>query len=140
MASFVKFDSFVEALAEGKHNFAVDSLKVMLTNTAPASTDSVKADLTEIATGNGYTAGGNAVLVTSSAQVSGTYALKLSDPATWTASGGAMATFQYVVLYNDSAADDDLIAYWDHGSSVALADGESFAVEFNSATGVLTIV
>ena len=139
MAAFNKFNSFVEALAEKKHDLGADTLKVLLTNTAPVATNSVKADLTEISAGNGYTAGGNTAAVTSSAQTSGTYKLVLGDPTTWTASGGSIGPFQYAVLYNDTATNDELIGYWDYGSAVTLADGESFAVDFDPTTGVLTL-
>lgn len=139
MAAFNKFDSFVEALAEKVHNLGSDTLKVMLTNTAPVATNTIKANLTEIAAGNGYTAGGNTASVTSSAQTSGTYKLVLGDPATYTASGGSIGPFRYAVLYNDTATNDELIGWWDYGSSITLADGESFAVDFDPTTGVLTI-
>jgi uncharacterized protein (DUF2252 family) len=139
MAAFNKFNSFVEALAEKKHDLGADTLKVLLTNTAPLATNSVKADLTEISAGNGYTAGGNTASVTSSAQTSGTYKLVLSDPTTWTASGGSIGPFRYAVLYNDTAANDELIGWWDYGSAVTLAAGESFAVDFDPTTGVLTL-
>ena len=139
MASFNKFNSFVEALAEKKHDLGADTLKVLLTNTAPVATNSVKADLTEISAGNGYTAGGNAASVTSSAQTSGTYKLVLGDPATWTASGGSIGPFRYAVLYNDTATNKELIGWWDYGSSITLASGESFAVDFDPTTGVLTL-
>jgi hypothetical protein len=139
MAAFNKFNSFVEALAEKKHDLGADTLKVLLTNTAPVATNSVKADLTEISAGNGYTAGGNTASATSSAQTSGTYKLVLGDPATWTASGGSIGPFQYAVLYNDTATNDELIGWWDYGSAVTLADGESFAVDFDPTTGVLTL-
>ena len=139
MASYNKFNSFVEALAEKVHNLGSDTLKVMLTNTAPVATNAVKGDLTEISAGNGYTAGGNTASVTSSAQTSGTYKLVLGDPATWTASGGSIGPFQYAVLYNDTATNDELIGWWNYGSAVTLADGESFAVDFDPTTGVLTL-
>jgi hypothetical protein len=80
MAAFNKFDSFVEALAEKVHNLGSDTLKVMLTNTAPVATNTIKANLTEISAGNGYTASGNTATLTSSAQTSGTYKLVLGDP------------------------------------------------------------
>ena len=139
MAAFNKFHAFVEALAEKKHDLGADTLKVMLTNTAPTASDSVKADLTEISAGNGYTAGGNSASVSSSSQTSGTYKLVLADPATWTASGGSIGPFRYAVLYNDTAASDDLIGWWDYGSSVTLADGETFKVDFDPTSGVLTL-
>lgn len=139
MATFQKFHSFVEALAEKKHDLGADTLKVMLCNVAPAATNAVKADVTEIAGGNGYTAGGNTAAVTTSSQTAGTYKLVLADPPTWTATG-AVGPFQYAVLYNDTAANKELIGFWDYGSSITLAAGESFAVDFDPATGVLTIV
>jgi hypothetical protein len=139
MASFNKFNSFVEALAEKKHDLGADTLKVLLTNTAPVATNGVKADLTEISAGNGYTAGGATASITSSAQTSGTYRLILGDPATWTASGGTIGPLRYAVLYNDTASNDELIGWWDYGSSITLADGESFAVDFDGTTGVLTL-
>jgi hypothetical protein len=139
MASFNKFNSFVEALAEKKHDLGADTLKVLLTNTAPVATNGVKADLTEISAGNGYTAGGATASITSSSQTSGTYKLVLGDPATWTASGGTIGPLRYAVLYNDTATNDELIGWWDYGSSITLAAGESFAVDFDATTGVLTL-
>jgi uncharacterized protein (DUF2252 family) len=139
MAVFNKFNSFVEALAEKKHDLGADTLKVLLCNTAPLATNTVKANLAEITAGNGYTAGGATAGITSSTQTSGTYKLVLSDPATWTATGGSLGPFRYAVLYNDTATNDELIGWWDYGSSVTLATGESFAVDFDPTTGVLTI-
>lgn len=140
MATFNKFNPFVEAIAEKVHNLGSDTLKVMLTNTVPVNTNSVKTDITEISAGNGYTAGGNTAAQTSSSQTSGTYTLVLADPASFTASGGSIATFRYAVLYNDTAASKNLIGWWDYGSAVTLASGDSFTVDFDAGTGVLTLV
>jgi uncharacterized protein (DUF2252 family) len=140
MAAFNKFDSFVEALAEKTHNLGSDVLKVMLTNSAPIASNTVKANLTEISAGNGYTAGGNTATVSSSAQTSGTYKLVLADPATWTATGGSIGPLRYAVLYNDTATSKELIGWWDYGSSVTLATGETFTVDLDNVNGVLTIV
>jgi hypothetical protein len=139
MATFNKFNSFVEALAEKKHDLGADTLKVLLCDTAPVATNTVKANLTELTAGNGYTAGGATASITTSAQTSGIYKLVLGDPATWTATGGSMGPFRYAVLYNDTATNDELIGWWDYGSSLTLATGESFAVDFDPTTGVLTI-
>lgn len=140
MASFNKFNSFVEALAEKVHNLGSDTLKVYLSNATPdAAADSIKTDLAEISAGNGYTAGGNQASITSSSQTSGTYKLVLGDPATWTASGGSIGPFRYAVLYNDTATNDELIGWWDYGSSITLNAGETFTVDFDAGTGVLTI-
>jgi hypothetical protein len=139
MAGFTKFNSFVEAVAEKAHNLGSDTLKVLLTNTAPIATNAVKADLTEIDAGNGYTAGGNQASQSASAQTSGTYKLTLADPATWTASGGTIGPFRYAVLYNDTASNKELIGFWDYGSSITLAAGETFTADMDATNGVLTI-
>ena len=137
MATLNKFDSFVEALAEKVHNLGSDTLKVMLTNTAPIAGNTVKANITEISAGNGYTAGGATASVTSSSQTGGTYKLVLAD-VTWTATG-SVGPFRYAVLYNDTATNKELIAWSDYGSSLTLANGEMFTVDFSATNGVLTI-
>lgn len=140
MASFNKFDAFVEALAEKVHNLGSDTLKVYLSNDTPsASADAVKADLAEISAGNGYTAGGNTASVSSSTQTGGLYKLVLADPTAWTASAGPIGPFRYAVLYNDTASNDELIGWWDYGSSITLSAGDTFTVDFDATTGVLTI-
>jgi len=140
MAAYNKFNAFVENLAEKVHNLGADTLKIMLVNSpAPAATNSVKADLTEISAGNGYTAGGTAVTVTGSSQSSGTYTLTQSADVVFTASGGTIGPFRYAVLYNDTPTSpaDPLIGWWDYGSAVTLADGETFTVDMGST--ILTI-
>lgn len=140
MAAFNKFNSFVEHLAEKVHNLGSDTLKVMLTNSAPSASNTVKADLTDISAGNGYTAGGTAVTVTSSAQSGGTYKLVGND-IVFTAAGGSIGPFRYAVLYNDTPTSpaDPLIGYWDYGSNVTLADTESLTVDFNGTDGILQL-
>jgi len=137
MATFNKFNSFVEALAEKVHNLGSDTLKVMLTNSAPSAANTVKANITEIAAGNGYTAGGTQAVISASSQTSGTYKLVLAD-VVFTASG-AVGPFRYVVLYNDTATNDELIAYADYGSSISLANGETFTVDFDAVNGAIQI-
>lgn len=140
MATFVKFNQFVQDLAHGVHNLSTGTLKVMLTLTAPSATNSVRSDLTEISAGNGYTSGGTTASLSSSSQTSGTYKLVLSD-VVFTASGGSMASFRYAVLYNDTPTSpaDPLIGYWDYGSTVTLASTETFTVDFDGSSGVLTL-
>ena len=132
MPSYNKFHQFAEDTPEKVHNLGSDTLKIMLTNVAPVATNSVKADLTEIAAGNGYTAGGATVTVTTSADTTGTYTLA-ANQVQFTASGGSMATFRYYVLYNDTSTSDSLIAWWDHGSTVTLTVGQVFTIQFNSS-------
>jgi len=139
MAAFQKFNSFVEAVAEKKHNLGADVLKFFLTNDTPVAGDALKADITEIAAGSGYTAGGNQAAITSSAQTGGTYKLVIADPATWLAAGGPIGPFRYAVLYNDTAANDELIGFFDYGSAITLQDGESFVADCDPTTGILTL-
>lgn len=142
MAAFVKYQAFVEHLAEKVHNLGADSLKVMLSNAAPnVATHTVRADAAEIAGGNGYTSGGNVATLTSSAQAAGVYKLVLADPATWVAAGGVIGPFRYAILYNDTPTSpvDPLIAYWDYGASITLGIGETFTTDFDPTNGVLTL-
>lgn len=138
MATFIKFNSYVEALSEKVHNQGADTLKVMLTNTAPVAGNSVKADLTEIAAGNGYTAGGTQATTTSSSQTSGTYKLVLAD-VVFTASGGSIGPFRYATLYNNTATNDELMGAWDYGSSITLLAGETFIWDADPTNGVIQL-
>ena len=139
MATFNKVNSFVLDLAEKKHNLSSDVLKVALTNTAPTASSTAWDSVTfgPPATANGYTAGGNTLSITSSGQTSGTYKLVLGD-TTFTSSG-TIGPFRYVILYNDTSVTDLMIGYYDYGSSISLASGETFTVDFNDSTGVLTL-
>lgn len=139
MATFNKFNQFVEDLGRKVHNLNADTLKVMLTLTAPVSTNAVKADLTEIAAGNGYTAGGTASVGNAYAQTGGTAKLTSGD-VTFLASGGSIGPLRYAVLYNDTPTSpaDPLIGYWDYGSSITLNAGEDLLVDFDGVAGILT--
>ena len=137
MAVFNKFNSFVEALAKKVHNLGSDTLKVALSNTAPTATITQLSGITQIAAGNGYTTGGNVAAITSSAQTNGTYKLVLGD-VVFTATG-PMGPFRYSVLYNDTAVNDEVIGWYDYGSSISLASGEPFTVDFDPAAGALTL-
>src|SRR6185312_5947547 len=108
MASFNKFNQFVADVANKVHNLGSDTLKVALTNTAPVATNTVFANIVEIAAGNGYVAGGAQATLVSSAQSGGLYTLKLNN-VTFTATGSSIANFRYVVLYNATAAGGNLI-------------------------------
>jgi hypothetical protein len=137
MATFNKFNSFVEALAEGVHDLGSDQIKVALcaAANAPVAANGVLADLTEIAYTN---LSSRDVTTVSSAQSGGTYKLTLQD-LTLTAGGGAVATFRYIALYNDTADNDELIGFYDYGSDLTLADGESLTIDFDGSNGVLTL-
>ena len=108
-----------------------------LTNTVPnATTAATLADITQVAYTN---LSSRNVTTTSSAETGGTYKLTLTD-LTLTATG-AVGPFQYVVLYNDTPTTpaDPLIGYYDYGSAVTMANGETFDINFDDANGVLTV-
>ncbi|MCL5667343.1 MAG: hypothetical protein M1383_06260 [Patescibacteria group bacterium] len=134
MAAFNKFNAFVEAVAEKVHNLGSDTLKVALTNSAPVATNAVLADITEISYTN---ISDRTVTVSSSAQTSGTYKLVCAD-LVLTATG-AVGPFRYVVLYNDTPAGKNLIGWWDYGSAITLASGNTFTVDFDGTNGVLQL-
>jgi hypothetical protein len=135
MAAFNKFNAFVEHLAEGVHNLQTGQLVVALTNTLPTAANSVLTDITQIAYTN---LSSRNVTTSTSSQTGGTYSLVCND-LVLTASG-AVATFRYVVLYNDTPTSpaDPLIGWYDYGSSITLANLETFTVDFGAT--VLTVV
>lgn len=134
MASFVKFQPFVEALAEKVHNLGSDQLVVALTNTAPNATDATLSQITEISYTN---LSSRNITTASSAQTSGTYKLTLTDLVLTVS--GSVGPFRYAVIYNDTAASDQLVGYYDYGSSITLANGETLTLDFDGSAGVLTI-
>lgn len=137
MAGFVKFNSFVEACAEKVHNLGSDQLKVACTNTDPTASATNYASLTSpLASTNLSGATPFNVTTLSSSQTSGTYKLVCAD-LTLTATG-SFGPFRYVVLYNDTATNDELISYWDYGSSVTMNASETFLIDFDGTNGVLT--
>lgn len=142
MAAYNKFQDFVEQVLLAKHDFSAAGhvFRIYLSNAAPsASLDAVKADLAEIAGGNGYTAGGDDTQNTL-AEAAGT-ATVTGTKVVWTASGGTIGPFQYVVLYNDTQTSpaDPLVAWWDYGSALTLQIGETFTVKFNNGDPTGTI-
>ena len=134
MATFNKIFSFSEALAEKAHNLGSDTLTIARTNTAHTDAWTQLSDLTEVS----YTNLSARVITTvSSGQTTGTYKLVLQD-LTLTASG-AVGPFRYVYIYNDTAGNDELIGYYDYGSAITLANGDTFTIDFDAANGVLTL-
>lgn len=139
MAAFNKFQDFSEQLIRGVHDWDAHTFKVYLSNAVPsASADAVKADLAEITAGNGYVTGGSATTISIS-EVSGTTTVSGTE-VIFTATG-TVGPFQYAVLYNDTSASDNLVGWWDYGSAVTLANGETFTVKFSNTSpgAILTL-
>ena len=138
MVAYVKYQKGTEVLQEAA-NAGTDSWRLILSNTAPSvANDTTAASATELSTAGGYTAGGVVCTVTSAAQTAGVYKLLLAAPAspTWTASGGGF-TFRYVILYN--LTNTQVIGYWDYGSSVVMAAGDTFTPTLDAVGGTYTV-
>lgn len=134
MASFVKYENFSEDLAEKVHDLNADTLKVMLSNTAPnVATHTIRSQVTELAGGSGYTSGGTDTQNATS-RTGGTTSITAVD-VVFTASGGSIGPFRYTILYNDTPTSpvDPLIGYWDYASSITLLDTETFTVDFGTS-------
>lgn len=147
MATFTKIADFIEAAMEKSHNLASDTLQIALSNTAPASETS-----NPTASGNGILANVTQISYTNytddmtvdrvlegvtSNESGGTYTLDANNIVI-TASGGALATFRYIYIFNNTATNDELIAVWDHGSGITLGDGDSATITWN-ASGLFTV-
>jgi hypothetical protein len=130
MATYNKFQCFVEDLAEKKHNLASDTLKVAFSNASNAPSASADAVLADISTIDATNLGDVTLTVSSSGQSAGTYKLVVADK-TLTASG-AVPAFRYVIIYNDSATNKEVICFFDYGSEVTLASGDTFKLEFGT--------
>lgn len=137
MATCNFFNSFKEAIAEKVHNLGSDTLTVALcaTANAPVAGNSVLTDLTQISYTN---LSARALTTSASSQTGGTYKLVIDD-LVLTASGGSVAAFQYVVIYNDTAASDQLICWYDYGSALTLANGETLTLNFDGSNGLLQL-
>lgn len=137
MAAFTKLAGSREALVESI-NAGSDQWAIALTNTIPGST-AFTAGTTDLATGGGYTAGGNNVATTSSTETGGTYRLILVDPATWTASGADIGPFRYALLVDKTV--NLTMGYWDYGSSITLlaANSDTFTVDLDGVNGVISL-
>ncbi len=133
MAAYQKYTPAIESMLEGM-NLGTDTWKVALAATINLADTTFTPGTTDLATGNGYTAGGNTCSVTSSSQTGGTYKLVLGNPAVWTATGAGF-TFRYAILWN--ATTNQPVGAWDYGSSQVVAVGETVTVTLDGTNGVL---
>jgi hypothetical protein len=139
MAAATEFYALTEHLAEKVHNLGSDALTIALcaAANAPVVGNSVLADLTQISYTN---CSARVLTISSSSQTSGVYKLVAAD-LTLTASGGTVGPFRYVVLYNDTPTSpaDPLIQFWDYGSDITLAGGETFLLDCSAVNGILQL-
>lgn len=143
MATYNKFQDYAEQLNKGVHNWSTATYKAVLTNTAPVATNTILSDLTQISSGGGYTAGAGGGLLLDTVtltETSGTAKVTIADEV-FTASG-SVGPFRYVAIYNDTATSpaDALVAWYDYGSSITLATGETFTIDFDATNGLWQLV
>ena len=134
MAAASYFNNTVQALGIGNMNLNSDTIKVMLTNTAPVATNSNYSDVssTELANGNGYTTGGATVGSTSYTLSTATSTL-VGNAVTFTASG-SMGPFRYAIAYDSTPTNKTLLLSWDYGSSITLNASETFTITWAGNT------
>lgn len=137
MAAGNKFNSLIASAWNGGLNLSSDTVKFLLTNTAPLASNTNYASISanELANGNGYTTGGALATLISSSQSAGLYKYlaSLANP-TWTATGN-MGPFRYVVGYDVTTGA--LLGWWDYGSSLTLTSGQTFAFVLDGTNGVI---
>lgn len=140
MAAYNKFQDYVDQLSRAVHNWAAHTFKAAFTNTAPAATNTVFANITEITTAGGYTAGGLTLDTVTLSEASGTAKVTIADEV-FTATG-TTDLFRYVVIYNDTPTSpaDPLVAWYDYGSSIQLANTETFTIDFDATNGLWQLV
>lgn len=141
MATYNKIQDYTEQLNKGVHIWSSHTYKALLTNSAPIATNTIAADLTEISAGSGYTAGGMTLDTVTLSETTGTSKVTIADEVL-TASGGSIGPFRYVAIYNDTATSpaDALVCWYDYGSSITLASGESFTIDFDATNGLWQLV
>ena len=138
MAVFNKFQDFSEQVLKGTHNFSAHVFKVVLTNAAPLATNTVLIDITQIAATGGYVAGGYTLDTVVLSETAGTAKVTIADEVI-TATGGAVGPFSHAVVYNSTAVGGPLVGFYAYGSSITLADTETLTIDFDAASGVLTL-
>ena len=135
--ALTKFNCLGVDLAHGKHDWSQDVIKILLTNTAPSVSQTVRSNITEITPQNGYAANGITLTTTSSSQTSGLYKLILAD---YTLSAtGTIGPWRYAVLYNSTSSSQPLMGWYDYGVSITMSNGEGFLFDFDGSNGAINL-
>lgn len=137
MATFTFFHEFKKFLGDGTIDLDSHTFNAVLSNTAPVvGTDTILADIAQIANGNGYTAGGvtlTSVTWTETGAGLGVWRFNAAD-FTWTASGGSIGPFRYVVIYDDTPTSpaNPLVGMLDYGASISVTAGNAFTADIGT--------
>lgn len=135
---FNKFQNAVEDILKGVHDFSADNINIALTNTAPSATDLILSSISQIINGGGYTQGGYLLVNRALTEVTGTAKFD-ADDLTITATGAAIAEWQYAVIYNATAVGGPLLGWYDYNAKLNLAQDESVTVRLDAANGMFSL-
>jgi hypothetical protein len=131
VATFQVVDEFANFLGKKRDDLSADTFKAVLTDVAPTKAGTqVLADITQIANGNGYVTDGVTLTGVAWAETGGGTGIWAftSSAFLWTASGGSIAQFRYVAIYDSTSTNKDVVGYLDYGSEVNVTVGNSFTV------------
>ena len=142
VATFTKYNSFIDELSKGGHNFSTPpTLKLALTNTAPGAADTVwnTTVAPAPAAANNYPSGGNTLTGVVGTTTTGVFKLVAADTV-FTATAGGIGPFRYVILYNTNTTPaNKVIGYYDNAASITLADTDTFTWDADPTNGLFTI-
>jgi hypothetical protein len=139
MATFNKFNSFIVQVGLKAHELNADPFFAFLTNELPLATDTTRADIADLSTSGGYTAGGQDTQNTATETPAGTLTMVAVD-IVWTATTG-FGPFQYVVIYNQVGglgSTNKLMGWYNYGSAITLGAGETFTTDFGASLATFT--
>jgi len=136
MATFVKYEYFIQALANKEVDVfgTTDTFNAVLHSDAPVvATDTSLSNLTQV-TGTGYSAGGQDIQ-NDGTRSGGTVTMTAVD-VVWTATAANWIAARYVSIYDDTPTTptaDVLMASFDYAANFTLGDGETFTIDFGAS-------
>ncbi|MFN7881724.1 MAG: hypothetical protein ACK5PF_01725 [bacterium] len=142
MATFTFFHEFKRYMADGTIDLDGHTFKVYLSNDAPVvGTDTIKTDVTALAQTNGYTEWTLTQSWSETGAGTGIWRFANNADLSFTASGGSVGPFQYVVLYDDTTTSpvDALVGYLDVGSATTITTGNTFTVDLDANFSFFTL-
>lgn len=136
------FQEFSDQLGKEIHNFSSDTLKIgLIDNTlTPTAGDATPTwsdySANEVSTGGGYTANGETLASVTWSEAAGVATLDAAN-ISLDQNGSGFTDAYWGIIYNDSAASDDAIAFVELGGPVSEQSGP-VSINWN-ASGILTV-